>query len=259
MVIYRETTSNIYKRIASVHSSALSMFADTSRSVGPANGNPNIGTYRYKIQMRDNCGNYSPLSLWHNTVFFINSSGTFFWNEYKIEGSPIPTNPMTQFDLVRDDFAPTGNYNTVGTVAGTQTTLNDPFYVAYQTTADWRVYAYGLNCTPTFKLDGTNLMTVTKSRSNIKNNRVSGIHFIFNSNNILMYPQPATSEVVIELSSNQKHLSVELYNILGELITTESQRNTNKLTLNIESIQSGIYTIVINGDKEKGVKKLIKD
>lgn len=69
MIIWRETTSNTYKQVGAVHSSALSFYVDTARSIGPANGNPNIGTYRYKIQIRDTCGNYSLKSLWHNTVF----------------------------------------------------------------------------------------------------------------------------------------------------------------------------------------------
>ena len=55
-IIYREVTTGIYKRIGSQHYNALSQFVDTARSIGPANGNPNIGSYRYKLQSRDDCG-----------------------------------------------------------------------------------------------------------------------------------------------------------------------------------------------------------
>ncbi len=260
MIIYREVTSNIYKQIGAVYKTALSMFSDTTRSVGPANGNPNVGTYRYKIRMRDNCGNYSPMSYWHNTVFFINSSGTFFWNQYLIETSSSPNNPMTQFDLVRDDFAPTGNYNNVGTVAGTQTTLADPFYVAYQATADWRVFAYGLNCTPTQRLGDVNqINVVSKSRSNIKNNRVSGINNLDYANNILLFPQPATNEVKIQFSNLESKVAFELYNTIGELVHKQNAQNCSGVILNIQNLNSGVYLLVITTNKEKVVKKLVKD
>lgn len=44
------------------------MYVDTNRSIGPANGDPNLTYYKYKIQLRDSCGNLSPMSLWHETI-----------------------------------------------------------------------------------------------------------------------------------------------------------------------------------------------
>ncbi|HWY38644.1 MAG TPA: SBBP repeat-containing protein, partial [Bacteroidia bacterium] len=124
-VIYREVTSGVYKQIGSQPYSALSMFIDTVRSVGPANGDPAVSTYRYKIQIMDTAGTFSYLSPYHNTVFFQNNSGTFNWNQYTVESMTIT--PVTQFDLVRDN-ANTGVWSFVGSTAGTQISLTDPSY-----------------------------------------------------------------------------------------------------------------------------------
>lgn len=81
-IVYRETSTNIFKRIAAVGKNALSMYTDTARSVGPANGDPNITSYKYKLQFRDSCGNYSALSPWHQTIFVQDQqNGNFNWNE----------------------------------------------------------------------------------------------------------------------------------------------------------------------------------
>ena len=254
MIIYREVTSNIYKRIGAVDGSALSIYIDTARRIGPANGNPNIGTYRYKIQIKNSCGSLSETSLWHNTIFFINSGGTFFWNEYKIEGN---VNPMTQFDLVRDNNAPTGFYTTVGSVAGTQTTLNDPFYAVYQNTADWRVFAYGLTCNPSEK---TNRIKgqVVKSKSNIHHNYT--IFTVIKDNvgklsRIMIYPNPASSSVCIELPELNEELTIEIKNMLGELVY-KSVSHYSKQTIDINHLANGIYNIRILGANAQFSDKL---
>ena len=256
MIIYREVTSNVFKRVGAVSKNALSMFTDTARSIGPANGDPNIGTYRYKIQVRDSCGNFGDQSLWHNTVFFINSGGTFFWNQYFIE---LNTNPMTQFDLGRDNFAPTGIYTTVGSVAGTQTTLNDPFYVAYQNTADWRVFAYGLTCNPTLRLSPNSNVeaTIVKSRSNVKNNRGIGVKENQNNNSIKLYPNPANTEVSIQLNKDCANCVIEITNAIGQVLSIEKLSSLEN-KINIAAFANGIYYIKLKSDnKANYVQKLI--
>jgi hypothetical protein len=263
MIIYREVTSNTYKRIGAVDGNALSMYIDTARSIGPANGNPNIGTYRYKIQIRDTCGNYNEKSLWHNTVFFINSSGTFFWNEYKIEGDPISTNttnPMTQFDLVRDDFAPTGNYNTVGSVAGTQTTLNDPFYPAFVNTADWRVFAYGLNCNVTQKPSGSSGIQsqVVKSKSNIRHNFITtGVKNPINSAlRVLLYPNPTNNTITVELPELKEEVTIEIVNMFGKLVYTSTGK-FSKQSIDMSNLCNGVYSFRLFGNESQYTNKVV--
>ncbi len=257
-IIYREVSTNVYTRIAAISKDSLSMFVDTVRSVGPANGDPNIGYYHYKIQFQDNCGTYSALSPYHTSVYFIdNFNGTFTWNLYTVEGQ---STPVSNFELLRDD-ANTNNYLPIGSVAGTTTTLNDPSYFSYNTIANWRVDAQGFNCNPTMRYGGNNsTYAVTKSRSNIKNNRVSSIGQSMTDNlNVVLYPQPASNEVVVDLNVTQTKISYELYSILGELVQKATVQNTQTLKLNVQSLNTGIYTLVLTTDKGKTIKKLIKE
>ncbi|MFL5754101.1 MAG: SBBP repeat-containing protein, partial [Bacteroidia bacterium] len=67
-IVYREVSTGTYKRIGVVPYDSLSQFIDTARTVVPANGDPNVGTYRYKLQTGDTSDCLSPMSPYHNTV-----------------------------------------------------------------------------------------------------------------------------------------------------------------------------------------------
>lgn len=265
MIIFRETSTNIYKRIGAVSRVALSMFVDTLRSIGPSNGDPKISTYRYKIQMRDSCGNYSQKSLWHNTVYFTNNNGTFLWtNNYQIEGTPLPTNPVVNYSLVvfpNPTLTPL-TYSIVGVTAGNQNSLADPNYTAYANTADWRVEAnLGYQCQPTNKaINSSNqvLLKATKSRSNIQNNKTSGIKEFDYSRYLNVYPNPASSLINITIDHiNKTDLVVLLRNVLGQEVKS-TMLYDQSTTLNVSELKSGIYFIEIKDkDKTVAVSKII--
>jgi hypothetical protein len=257
MIVYREVITNTYKRIGAVSKSALSYFTDTSRSVGPANGDPNISTYRYKLQVRDTCGNYGPMSLWHNTVFFTHTGSTFFWtNNYLIEG---PVNPVISYSLLVCQN-PTVNpaYQLVGTTTGNQNQLNDPYYSIYQNTADWRVEAYlGYSCLASKALtQGQSSSQV--SRSNISNNRV--IHNIGIKTNSLMrglkvYPNPASRMVYVQFESAGPDSEVSMYNTLGEKVYSGVVQNSG--SIDVSGFSKGIYSLTVKSDKGKAIYKII--
>ncbi|HWY12813.1 MAG TPA: T9SS type A sorting domain-containing protein, partial [Bacteroidia bacterium] len=261
MIIYREVISNTYKRIGAVSKSALSMFVDTMRSIGPANGDPNISTYRYKIQVRDTCGQYGPKSLWHNTIFFTHSAGTFFWtNNYMIEG---PLNPVQTYSLmVCPNPTASAVYQLVGTTTGNQSTLNDPFYSYYQTTADWRVFAdLGYVCTPTQKFGNNSIMLkATKTRSNIQNNRISqiGIHELSFKNKFRVYPNPTSDILNIDLVSSNEDMDVVITNVLGQVIYTDKiNKGVNNKVVNVSSFAKGVYSLIISSQSNKAVYKVV--
>lgn len=267
MIISRETSTNIYKRIGAVSRTALSMFVDTVRSVGPANGDPKISTYRYKIHMRDTCGNYSQKSLWHNTVYFTNNNGTFLWtNNYQVEGTPIPTNPVVNYSLIvfpNPTVTPV-TFSVVGITAGNQNSLADPNYSVYANTAEWRVEAnLGYQCQPTFKpVNGASpvLLKATKSRSNIQNNKTSGIKEYISSSLIKIYPNPTKDVLNIRLdSSNEKEITINIENVLGQTIE-QLQLNGKTTTLNISDLSNGVYFVrFIKNNKAIVVKKIVVD
>ena len=253
-ILYREVSTGVYKKIGSQPYSALSQFIDTARSVGPANGDPNIGTYKYTMQIMDTSNTYSLMSPYHNTVYFQNNTGTFSWNLYTVGNSTYT--PVTNFELVRDDNN-TGAWHTIGTVAGGQTTLNDPNYSTYQATANWRVDADGFNCTPTLRLAGGNNSTYAakvKSHSNQTNNRAAGIEKITNNQQVSVYPNPASNNFVIETTSTEKQ-QLQIVDVTGKIVL--SQTITSKTTIDASLLSDGVYNITIIGNGSVANKKLV--
>ncbi|HEX7414130.1 MAG TPA: SBBP repeat-containing protein [Bacteroidia bacterium] len=243
-VLYREVTSGVYKVIGSQPYNTLSQFTDVARSVGPANGDPNVGSYRYKLQIIDTAGTYSMLSPYHNTVYFINNGGgTFSWNTYTVESASIT--PVSTFDMVRDNLN-NGVWSIIGTVAGTQTSLNDASYTTYSTTANWRVNANGFNCTPTLRLSGNNGTDAAKvtSHSNQNNNRQAGIEqFAGNLEQISIYPNPNNGSFQVAFTSNSGQASLNVYDVNGKMVL--SQAIIGKATIDASTLGEGIYNISI--------------
>jgi hypothetical protein len=73
----------------------------------------------------------------------------------------------------------------------------------------------------------------------------------FNINNFNIYPNPASSNLTIQLE-NSILIRVNIYNTLSQLIKTK----TSSL-INIENLKSGIYYVEIITNKGKSSKKLI--
>ncbi len=256
-VIYREVTTNTYAQIGVVSHDSTSRFVDNMQLIGPANGNPNIGTYRYKIAVKDFCGNISGKSPYHNTVYFVdNQTGTFTWNLYAVESQTVT--PVTQFDLERDNLN-NGVWAVVGSVAGTQTTLNDPNYNTYQAIANWRVQALGFNCTPTFRESTGTSAAIIKSKSNITNNRTTGIK---NSENTFsVYPNPTNGTLVVSFgnSSTGKTL-IKVISMLGEVVYSETVNVvTDKHTVELSKYESGTYIVQITTGNSTITKRIIKN
>jgi len=261
MIIYREVITNNYQRIGAVSKSALSMFIDTMRSIGPANGDPNVSTYRYKIQVRDTCGQYGPKSLWHNTVYFTHTGGTFFWtNNYMIEGGINPVQTYSLMVCVNPTVSPT--YSLVGTTTGNQSTLNDAFYNIYQATADWRVEAdLGYQCLPTAKpINGSNpaMLQASKSRSNIQNNRLIGLKENNLQNAVKLFPNPSSNFINLELNRNTNYKNVELkmYDIIGNVVY-ETKLDSNTKTIDVSAIAKGVYILNVADNNSKATFKVV--
>ncbi|MBI3518787.1 MAG: T9SS type A sorting domain-containing protein [Bacteroidetes bacterium] len=256
-IIYREVSTNTYKRIGAQKYSAFSRFIDTARSVGPANGDPNITSYRYKLQLRDSCGNYSALSPYHNSVYFYtNTTGTYLWNAYTIENQ---TTPVTTYDLFRDNFA-TGTWTLVGSCAGSQTSLNDPAYSSYPN-AIWRVDANGFNCNPSARTN----QQLSKSKSNVKNNfNAGGIPTNITSaelNSLVsLSPNPATTELAVHFS-NTINIATKLSvtDVLGKVVFYSEINDGNTAVIPVNELTNGVYFIKIQQAKNSVVKKFVKE
>ena len=253
-IVYREVSTLIYKRIGTVSVDSLSEYVDTARSVGPANGNPNVGSYRYKLQMRDTCGNYGSLSPYHNTIYIIDAgSGQFTWSiPYTIEGSP---NPVANYVLLCDT-ANVDVWTPVGTVAGTQSSATDPGFSNHATIANWRVEtAWSISCTPT-------RVVVNTTRSNIKHPSITiGTNSKLAIDATSIYPNPATDYVSIELPESILNANIRIMNSIGQIVVeqtiTASGNSKTKKQINTSNFAKGIYTVAIESNKAKTFKKLV--
>jgi hypothetical protein len=262
-VVYREVSSNVYKRIGSQPYSIISQFIDTARYVdvgGSHNGgNPNSGTYRYKLQTVDTCGNYSALSPYHNTIFITHNAGQFSWaTPYQIEGQ---ASPDTNY-VLSCDTANTNIWTTVASVSGSQQTIADPGYIHHANIANWRVDALGFNCNPTLRLgNGTNTTYAArvKSHSNQNNNRLSGIKNLNNVNAISIYPNPATNALNISFTNTTNKVSVKIFSVIGsEVLSTSQTAAGNNMLVDISSLASGTYMVQITTDNVTETKKIVK-
>ncbi|MCW3071263.1 MAG: hypothetical protein JWO44_1153 [Bacteroidetes bacterium] len=253
-IIYRETSPLVYSRIGAVSSDSLSEFEDTTRSAGPANGDPNLAAYRYRIQVLDTCGNYGPMSLYHSTIYIVDDGlGEFSWaSPYMIEGMP---NPVTNYVLLCDT-ANVDVWGPVQTVPGTDTLANDPGFVSHSSVANWRVKtAWSISCTPT-------RATVNTTRSNIKHAGLvtTGIAALHDGSSMVMYPNPANSEVIIGLSPEIKKAKLCIVNIVGQLMFEETlEANGTSITsrIDVSGYAKGVYLVSVESAGLKTFKKLI--
>jgi hypothetical protein len=71
-----------------------------------------------------------------------------------------------------------------------------------------------------------------------------------------IYPNPASSTFTI--TSTEKIESVKIYNIIGELLFTETPNNIQS-TININQFSKGIYFVEIKTEKRIVRKKIVKE
>ncbi|MCD4747449.1 MAG: T9SS type A sorting domain-containing protein [Bacteroidales bacterium] len=100
--------------------------------------------------------------------------------------------------------------------------------------------------------DNTGIPVLDGTALKIKKNK--------NTNNILIYPNPASGIINIDFKNDiTENVEVKIYNLLGETILKYKSINnhSNKLQLNISEILSGIYIIKIRTQKFLLTHKII--
>lgn len=237
--VYREIANNIYKIICALPYDSLSLFADTvSTQYFPNTGNPNAGTYKYKLQIRDTCGNYSPLSPYHKTIYINQTGGTFSFNDYAIEGQALPVSQLNSYLLFRDDIS-NGNWHVLNSV--TSSPINDPDYAQYPH-ARWRVETdWSISCTPT--------KSINSSRSNIKGQSVGIFDLNATSQIISIYPNPFTSQATVTFTKEIKDADIYITDIVGKVVKTINISG-KRVIIEKGLISSGIYFLQVVSENE---------
>ena len=79
--------------------------------------------------------------------------------------------------------------------------------------------------------------------------------------NLKIYPNPTTNILNIEFSTTDiEKVKFDIFDLNGRLIKTASQENSNQVNqqINVESLQTGTYILVINTGKYTSTHKFIK-
>jgi PKD repeat protein len=85
------------------------------------------------------------------------------------------------------------------------------------------------------------------------NNKGNG----YRRSGISVYPTPATDRIIYELTDDNGHeLTIEVYNNVGEVVMTETNRNGNIIDIN--HLMPGLYILRITTDNKVYVKGFVK-
>jgi hypothetical protein len=260
--VYRDTGNINYVQLAVIPYSSLSQYIDTARSISQVNGDPNATTYRYKISYKDTCGNMSPWSPYHNTIYQYNINGLFLWNAYQIEGQPTPVPGLSQYLLRRDNAGGTGNYVNAAAAGASSTSINDPQYATYQFTADWRVETvWNIACTPTLRYANNSAQgTIVKSKSNISNNRTTHVQKILDQL-INVFPNPGNGNLVLHFNLNVTgNIGVKVFSSMGNEVYNSTLVNpSGDVSLDLASQENGIYLVQLTTNAGMITKRIIKN
>ena len=252
IIIFREVASSVYRQIGAVPGDSLSEYIDTSRSIGPANGDPNLASYRYKIQIRDSCGVFSAMSPYHNTIYITDAgAGEFDWSiPYSIEGAG---SPVTSYVLLCDTLGTGTSWGPVATVSSSSSAAVDPGFAAHAAISNWRVKTnWGIACTPT-------RASINTTRSNIKHaaSMTTGILSSSELNrDVAVYPNPANGMVTIQLAAFIQKADIRIINVLGQVVYEENTGGTTR-QIDLSAYSKGLYTVSIENNGTKIFKKLI--
>lgn len=91
----------------------------------------------------------------------------------------------------------------------------------------------------------------------VNNNIYAGINEYTLDNAFVIYPNPASNKVNIQLN-NFNAATVEITNQLGQVVKS-LQLESNNESLDISDLNSGIYFVKTTAENKTSVKKLIKD
>ncbi len=105
--------------------------------------------------------------------------------------------------------------------------------------------------------DGNNFYNPAEAFQEFKVEMVSGI-FKFENKEVAVYPNP--SEGIIQITSSAKFNSVEIYNVIGQVVWTAKQvtvLNQNSINLDLAHLEAGIYKLVVTDPDGRNSSKSI--
>ena len=245
-LIYREVQNNNYSIIGVVPNDSLSLFIDTVRTLYfPNTGDPRVSSYRYKIAIKDVCGNIGLKSPYHRTIFLQDQqNGNFNWNHYEIQSATLPIPQLINYLLQRDDNQDGVFDITVGSTTGI--TATDPDYSSLvQLGSIWRIETdWNIECNPTKQNNLGKSLEIT-SRSNKKNDQSLGLEV----NNptqtkFNFHPNSVNENLYVSCSDPSALCKVDLLDLNGKIVL--SSMFYGESTIDVRNLSVGSYLIKFN-------------
>lgn len=242
---------NIYRNIAGVYNQighqpydSISNFIDNSFGVDPA-----ITSYRYKISAIDSCGNESELSSFHETIHLttnlgLNGEVNLIWDDY--EGFPFG-----YYRILRDSTS-TNTWEVIDSVTAgnfTYTDFNLPLSGA----------EYAIEVVTPFTCTAEKAQDHNTTRSNRQTMADPTLGISIGERNSIefkVYPNPTNGKITLEHTIVGEGL-ISIQDLSGRVIYSE-MTNQSILTLDISSLEKGIYFLTVQQGEFSKTKRIIK-
>lgn len=245
--IYRQDSTYLFTKIASVPYDSLSEYDDTTSAA-----NPNSTSHQYKLSVLDNCGIESVLSDFHSTIFLQNlGNGNLLWAPYQIENA---VNPVIYYRVYRDtsgsgDFVP---LNTI--IPGGNTSYTDVDAAQYPNAQYVLDVNWGISCTPT--------RAVSTSRSNIRGKPKSLDEIgVLMEQDFTIFPNPANKTVMLSYPASAKVNSIEIESMMGEVVYSVANAVPESYLapkqINVGNMAKGVYIVSLSTCAGRIMKKLV--
>ncbi|MDD3876779.1 MAG: PKD domain-containing protein [Bacteroidales bacterium] len=204
---------------------------------------PHNHTDKYKIAALDTCGILTNLSPFHETMLLQTSIGSgnyiLSWNKYIDEsGSFIPD----WYYLYKGTFL--NNMELFDSISGGLSTIS---YIDNES----NLYYYQI---AVFKPNPCNSSknVFQKSVSNICNNQSIGINDLNVELRLVIYPNPANDNIIVEIPDITKYKNIMVCDIQGRLLLQQAVL-ISKHHINISFLAKGMYFIRLEGEESSSV------
>lgn len=252
--VYKETNvTDNYVKIGAI--AATSANATIPVTFVDTLSHPDVQSNKYKLTVLDDCGLESSTSDYHKTMHLtINKGQGSIWN---LIWEPYEGYAVSTYNIYRGTSA--SNIQIIGSLSGSNTQFSDytapAGYVYYQVEAVSSV-ASGVRQLA----KSTSEVAYFSSRSNIATNK-SGPDGLYNlkdiSDRFTVTPNPASTMVKLQIDDNAaNNMQLNVYNAVGQLVKVE-QHVSNAQFIDISSLSSGLYMLVVKSENFSGMHKLL--
>jgi len=237
--IQRETTTmGVYATIASIQSTDTSVYEDVL-------ANPMVQSFKYRIETSDTCG-HSMVAPAHRTIHLLTSSNLatgypqLSWNAY--QGFSYGT-----YYIYRGSAASSITlYDSISASNTSYTDVNPAVGMNY----------YAVSVIPPVPCQPSRSFN-DYSMSNLSPVLFTSIDDI-DISQVVISPNPAKEELIVSFGNKQiKNAAIELYDLTGRIVLSESINNENTKKIELYSIENGCYLLNVKTDTKVIQKKII--